>query len=452
MEFKSVKIIHDIIDRIDFLFLAEFFRFCGLYVAEETVENFNPHKELENNCFNHYIWISDRETIKSIEDMETLMNERNFIFFNDVRRKVLLSKGINQEIRNITKKNKELLLLEVLDRLYNGLDRTIWQILVNIYVDSNIMIHSTSLQYYPKRGSDAIENAGEGFHQAFRKIEKKIQTFNLLNCNVKKDKQHICYAKLWCAVKTNVAYKFENKRLFFEPEELAEECRNIYAMYPAFSNIKVLEGLCYEYSPDRAADAIDSFNNALACEKKNCYANAIYYWIGKKYEAHRVDQDVAIEYYYKAYQAVPKFRNIYKLAIYERSKGNIERTQEYFGKIINILIPVARKKMLDPLELEYAFKTYQQLCQAYFYLCDDVIRKYERVIYYAEEAMNVKKLINSSNFYQKLYGRKANNYRKISESRMNLNGIYLMLSKVYDDLKEYALAEEYRKKIEKYNY
>lgn len=47
-QFRAVKIIHSISDRLDFLFLAEFFHFCGLYVGEEILgsTDFDPVQDV----------------------------------------------------------------------------------------------------------------------------------------------------------------------------------------------------------------------------------------------------------------------------------------------------------------------------------------------------------------------------------------------------------------------
>lgn len=52
MTFKAVRIIHNIITRIDFSFLAEFFRLAGIYVVEciDNDEDESPYQNKED-CF-----------------------------------------------------------------------------------------------------------------------------------------------------------------------------------------------------------------------------------------------------------------------------------------------------------------------------------------------------------------------------------------------------------------
>lgn len=46
-KFRSIKIIHDIIHRIDYSYIAEFFRFIGILVCEEILVE--PGKEKSRN-------------------------------------------------------------------------------------------------------------------------------------------------------------------------------------------------------------------------------------------------------------------------------------------------------------------------------------------------------------------------------------------------------------------
>ncbi len=456
-DLKAIKIIHGISDRIDFLFLAEFLRLCGFYVGEQKLSSFSPGKELDSGCFDAYIYVPPKDEIwkevsirqkdDGIRNFEALQERFLSADFHEIRMDILPDGENNREIKDISVSDRKKLLVKCLDKI--GLtDRVrddVWSALADIYIKNDLMIHSSSLQYYPMRESAAIQNAEKLFLQAYTQITELLAAVKI--------QKHLRYAQLWCAVKINSIRKFQKKMAEFPPLELAEKCIKLYKEYPDFSNVKVLEGLCYEHSEDKASEAIYAFKHALNMERSNCYATAIYYWIGKRYEAYNTKKKEAEEYYFKAYRSMPKFRNIYKLAVFAKGRADFETTQKYFTEIIDVLVEPKKLNMLDPLELEYAFKVYQQMCHMYYDKCSDRRSKYEKVIYYAQAAIGARELIDFSIFYDRLYGEEnAELYRNISKERMSLDSIYLMLSHSYHDVKEYDIAEKYKNLIAKDGY
>lgn len=445
MGVKSVIIIHKIDDRIDFLFLAEFFRFCGFYVGEKTIQTITSIEDMYNKPYDVYIWIPPVEDRLKIPNFIEQQNKHEMLYFQEIRRNILSIEEKDAEIKDIEITNKKSLLKECLEKMKISISvsDSVWNSLVNIYVDNDLMFASTSMQYYSMKNSFAIQDANAHFLNAYNQIIEIIRNDSDINRNAR-------YAKLWLAVKINSTCEFQKKSLYFEPSELVEECKKLFYEHTDFSNVKVLEGLCYEHSTDKGIDAIYSFKQALRTEYCMEYSAAIYYWIGKRYEAYKVRQNVAESYYQAAYNTNPKFRNIYKLAVFAKNRNDFESTQIYFAKIIDILVETAKMNMLDPLELEYAFKSYQQMCHMYYDKCTDISIKYEKIVYYAQAAIGIRKLIDSSIFYDRLYGKeKADIYRDISRRRINLNSIYLMLSNLYSDIKEFNLAEKYKELIVK---
>lgn len=459
-KFRSIKIIHNIDDRIDYLFLAEFFRLCGLYVGEDDdIEQFDPMKELENECFDFFICVSRQEKneerlskdeLGKLEQLDHLEQEKCLIFFDFIRAEVL-GDNIKKKIREISNEDKKRLLRNSLGHIGEKISiakKLSESELVDVYVDNDLMICSSSLQYYPKRESLAVQKAEEGMLQAYN---------HLNNLDMKSDpdiKSYAWYAKIWCAVKVNEAFEYWKKVLYFNPQELAEECEKLSAEYPDFSNAIVLRGLCYEHSKDKAIEAIKAFEQALDYESvERCYCSVIYYWIGKRYEAYEVKRDLARQYYQRAYDIKKKFRNIYKMAIYQNDSNHYMEAEALFLQIIEALDKKIEQHRADPLELEYAFKAYQQMCVMFFKQCDDNTIKYRKVIEYGNKAINIKeKETGRSTIYVDLYGQKFSEEdseklsdercQEISRNRMDLDKIYKILFFVYNELQEYDLARK----------
>lgn len=450
---RAVKIIHNIVDRLDFLFLAEFFHFCGLYVGEEILgsEQFDPLQELEDRCFDVFICVSSGEILEHSlyydrSYMERLYSENSFIYWRRVRNTVL-AKGRSKKIRELSRYQQTRLLFEcvrrIMDKMQTPVNEELWMDLIRVYVDNQLMLHSSSLQYFTKRDSEAMKEASEGMMAAYLQLSGQDILFD------SEIGDYAGYARIWCAVKANEAYEYQNKALYFEPQKLAEKCEELIVRYPDFSNVYVLIGLCYEHSSDKAMEAVNAFRQALKMERGHCYSASIYYWIGKRFEAYEARQEEAERSYLNAYDKKKKFRNNYKLAMYAGERGQYEQAENYYLEIINALKKKQEIHMQDPLELEYAFKAYHHMCMLYYRQCDDITVKYKKIISYAQKAIAVvEEDIDASAMYDELYGKeRAEVYREISKERMSLRSVYLTLSSVYSELHEEELAQMYRSKL-----
>lgn len=459
-KFRAIKIVYNITDkvsdRVDYLFLAEFFRMCGLYVGEECeLEKFNPMEELEKNCFDFFICISAEKEFGEKTGREQLEQEKGLIFFKAIRSKTLAEDRKGELIKELDAKEQKKLLETCLERIGDKIPivkKIAKSKLIDVYIENNIMLSNANLQYYPKTRTDVILKAGRAMLKAYNSLND-LSTPETTDNDAR---NYEWYAKIWCAVKVNDACDFRREILYFSPDELAKECEALRAQYPDFSNATVLQGLCYEHSKDKAMEAIGAFERALECEKGECYSNAICYWIGKRYEAYEVREELAKQYYEDAFHKRPKFRNIYKLAIYEKNRHNYIEAEVWFSKIIDALKEKMRNHVADPLELEYAFKSYQQMCLAFYNQCDDSTIKYRKVIEYGNKAIAIREEeIAKTRMYEALYGEEgidgitAAECREISHSRMSLENIYKVLFSVYNDLREYDLARGYLQKLEK---
>lgn len=471
--FRSIKIIHNVEDRVDYLFLSEFFRFCGLYIGEGIASMPDSFERTDKNCFDVFVSIHEYEKNPEFEEHKEQYKEylnlseevEGFIPLGDIFDKERSSASHQREEKDFyndvetLEARKAILkgcLCDCLERLDvkfkpEELDRTVWRSLIDIYVDHNLMLYSSSLQYYQHRPTVAIQEATANMMAAYDSLEEILKGRIKDNGEERPaDAEYAEYARIWCAVKSNLGFAFQRKTLFFPPQKLAEEAEKLYQNYPDFSNAIVLQGLCYENSKDKANEAIIAFNRALGMERVHCYATAIFYWLGKRYEAYDVRQNEAEYYYRSAYNKKKKFRNIYKLAIYAEQRGGYSEAKRYYLQIIRALEQKRKKCMEDPLELEYEFKTYRQLCAMYFRKCRDVTIKYRKTIEYADKAIAVSEQgVKNSNIYEYLYGEeKADEYRALSRSRMDLQYVYRILSLVYNELQEYDLARDYRDKLQ----
>lgn len=224
----------------------------------------------------------------------------------------------------------------------------------------------------------------------------------------------------------------------FPIEELAEECIKCINKYPDFSNLKVLLGLCYEHEPIYAPMAIRALAHALEEENAYCYASHIYYWLGKQYEAYKANWEDSVENYNASYKRKHKYKNIYKLAVAQRVAGAYENAIDLFKSIIDKLQEKIKLNMLDPLEIEYYFKSEAMISTIYF----SDLKNYLGAIEYGEDLFrSYEQLVDTGNYYIQFYGGKAESYRHLTKQRLDTKRVRSILyySYHYLGLEEKAL-------------
>lgn len=412
MTLKAVRIIHNIITRIDFSFLAEFFRLAGIYVVE-CIDNDSDESPYQNteNCFNITI-----DTCGSGQAFE-LGPALDF-------RKIKI--GINniENIREWNQKQQMRALEEVLAETAFLLGEKppgkVWDILIREYVMNDLMLHSLDLQYYFKRSSSAIVDVQNAFYAVQRDLESWLERLN----NYDPEYQYLEYAKIYSRVKVNAGCKFMKQGFEFPIEELAAECIECINRYPDFSNLKVLLGLVYEYEPIYAPMAIRAFARALEEEDEYCYSSHIYYWLGKQYEAYQANWTDSVNSYKASYKRRPKYKNVYKLAIAHRVAGEYEEAIDSFMWIIDKLQEKIKLNMLDPLEMEYYFKSKTMISIIYF----SDLKDYLGAIEHGEDLLrNFNQIINRNRFYRQLYGVEEERYKHLTRQRLETKRIRSIL-------------------------
>lgn len=412
MTLKAVRIIHNIISRIDFSFLAEFFRFAGIYVVEciDNDSDESPYLNTEN-CFNVTI--------------DTCGSEQAFDFGPALDfREIKININKNENIREWKYKHQMIALMDVLVRIALLLGETppgnIWGILIKEYVMNDLMLHSLNLQYYFKRSSFAIENIQNSFYAVQSDLESELEKIN--NCDP--EYQYLEYARIYSRVKVNAGCKFMSQRFEFPIEELTAECTECINRYPYFSNFKVLLGLCYEYEPIYAPMAIRAFARALEEENEYCYSSHIYYWIGKQYEAYHANWEDSVNIYKTSYKRKHKYKNKYKIAIAQREAGEYEEAINSFTWIIDKLQEKISLNMLDPLEIEYYFKSKTMISIIYF----SDLKDYLGAIEHGEDLIrNFNHMIDRDEFYTQLYGEENENYKHLTRRRLDTKRIRSIL-------------------------
>lgn len=438
-EFKSIKIIHDIDNRIEFIFLAEFFRLCGIYVGEYIHETAYGNREIcareinPTDQFDADIYVGKNELPADDFGVDVISLDQ-----------IIASLNINEVYYHITELSigskfavLKRLLIEMESKLGKSgkrFGREAFELIGVVYVKENLILYCANIQYYRMQYERQRETASV-FSKAYGML-KEIAEQNA--------DRHIAYASLYCASKANSAC-FYGKYLFeYKVEELARECQALIEKFPDFSNTHVLLGLIYQHSLEYTREAIAAFERALEEEKDYSYASHIYYWIAKRYEAYDNGKKKAKENYEKAYNKKKRFRNIYKLAMMYRKDGETEKALEYIEMILMHLDVKFGTKYMDPLEIEYYYKVNSAASQ----ICCTSAKDYSRAIRYGENAVRIHDELGQQRFYSDFYGKDGcGEYLELSKRRMNLNRIYQYLAISYGKQGDEKKSSDYWKKI-----
>lgn len=321
--------------------------------------------------------------------------------------------------------------------------------LIDVFVKNKIWFHSLNLQYYKKKTI-----ASEGTEGAFLNAHKELkECMQVSLAGVGEEAGRICeYALLWLEVKANDACYFGGKQLPFRIDELAGRCRRLCRRYPGFTNAKVLLGLCYAPSTNSMNEALWAFGDAARDLRWECFAAPVFYWIGKYYESFKEYQKDAKQAYELANICKAKFRNYFKLGILARNEGNYTEAIGYFKMILRKLELKSKIYFVDPLEIEYLFKTYTQLAYVYYKQKD-----YKAAIAMGEYVMKVVEwYITPENsrdgafqdFFKVFYGmEEAEVYRNILRKKLDTVVAYKILAESYARTMRPDKAKEYQDKL-----
>lgn len=445
--FRSVKIAHDIIHRIDYAYLAEFFRFMGILVCEdilvEASDDDAERTEAElNTKYNAYIYIGERtlaeDEINALGTSEDKYKEQvqmlpaGTIFLYDdlsefrwadyVREMgsdIFSRKLISRLPQDVQKYFMYEFLTKVLETAGAdseqacALARQLKE-LVDIYVEQALWLHSMNLQFYRKRKSDQVAFAKQAFLQSHNEIKELLDQKSELPVS-----PWYQYAWLWCEWKVDTACDYVGDILYFSVDKLAGRCKRLHMEYPWFNNVNVLLGLSYEPAKNRINEALFAFKEALKDMKDECFAAPVYYWMGRRYETYPDMKDRMEFHYNLAAKSKQKFRTTFKLAVIARDKQEYEKAIFLFDKLIKRLELKLAMRFTDPLELEYLFKAYVQQCYIYNRRGENL--KVAETAKKAKEIYN--KSIDESHYFEVFYGENADKYRDLLRGRMDLKTI-----------------------------
>lgn len=422
---NSVQIIYEPTYRADCTFISELFKFIGMYTYETT----SLEKILSN--FDLYIYIGYKAQIDELVKLD-----RKVICLYDELDIIEQKENYLPIFRRFTKEKQEQILVSLLEILYNQNKAKEFKYLVGIYVQNDLVIYSTNLSYYSGNKSFALENTKKVLSGTYEQLN------DLLAREEYSDtvKSHYEYARIWCKVKANLVYHYQNEDYIYLIDKIAEECESLQQKHKDFILIRVLKALCYEPSKHNVKDALLAFKDVLSSIENAQLLSEIYYQVGKCYA---YDEELAKHSYELSNKRNKNIRSTFKLAVMDRNERQYNRAIRLFDEIIQQLEKKNREGITTPTEIEQLFKAYVQVALIHY-----KIDTYNKAIEHGLKALEIRESLLDRNEYIKIfYGEKSEQYIKLTRSRLGVKSVYLVLSESYRRLLNKEKAEEYFEKL-----
>lgn len=466
---RALKIIHDRRNRVLYNVIAEFFRFCGVFVLEEKVDDLSNYDQVDDTQF---IILFSKEAAPEIKQKKPTY-KIDTTDYEILEHLTLEQAQLDQEpvIHGI-----EELFTDIFKAITNnGIQIPVEMIqeLLSVFLKTDVVIAASNLQYY-RMISKIHEKSNNIFEDAIEKLEsmkEKIPYLGDFSLTEQEDSDRQAYfvyhyALLYCKQKVNLACWFlkdgeynlrrgngelcneygflREVRLKYRVSELFGDCKKLIEQYPQNANLYVLMGMITERASDGYQVAADAYQQALEMIGDQPYASHIYYWLGWVHERQGGNLSEAKKAYAKAYLLQKKYRNIYKVAVMFEREKNYERFREYLVMCCENLIMDQEIKM-DPLEMEYYCKTCILLSIRSLQYRNDA----DTAIQYGEEVLEFfRKHIqeDEAGEFRSFYGMDADIYRTESQERISFRMVYETLAVAYQMKEDMEKSDEYRRK------
>lgn len=372
---RIIKLSYKVQNKFEAEFIAGYFRFIGVMVAQEIYHTDSIQKEDSEKYDDHVIF----------EQIPEYRSNNNY-YDHDKEKQIFLIQWINE---NVFENN------DFLDQIGQ------------IFVDEYIMQVSCIRHDYPTQIT-WIQKICDKYINAYEKIlkinEKGMDEALLLYGK---------YAKLYCKEKINKLFqlvfgemglKYDTRELIYEMEKILEENQDFY-------NIYVLQGLTTNLDARYCRDTPEYL---LKCINKlkdtnNEVLSFVYYRIGLSYQRKQDNDNEAFKYYQYAAESCKKnYKAFYRLGIYDlKLLKNDKKAEKHFKKALDILDEMNKSswEYLKPEEFLYYYK----LCREIGIINVRFKENKNEALRYFGLAKNIYESMSQKNIYMKKMFKNDNN-------------------------------------------
>ncbi len=446
IKLTAIKIIHNRSNRMVYNLYAELFRLIGIYVEEDTIEEYKEYDidKKKKDLVDYQLFLCIDTNWKTLSFGNDLtLNQNYFIKISSEQYESTNLENIKRRIPIL-----ELSMRGILDDMISSWKKMydenneclifLKEKILPIYLKQNVVKGSCLLQYF-RMQHPIHKQSQEIFEKTYQDLGK-IQLRAIDNAIM----PYLIYAKIYSAQKVNLScYLQKEEALKYMIQELCTWCDKLLELFPDFSNVYVLKGMITEKSREYTTTAIESYRMALEMIKDKSYSSHVYYWLGSLYQKYASGHREAKDAFNAAYNYRPKYRNIYKIGSICADENDYQGVLIAYEECLDTL-DAQRKQNLDPLEVEYFYKTGGLAC----WYAVVKLRQYdigielgEKVLsFYEDEFLQTRIPHEHFNYY---FGKNAFEYQKISQDRINRNKVYICLAMAYREVNKMKESEYY---------
>lgn len=276
----------------------------------------------------------------------------------------------------------------------------------DVFRENQLALHEYNCDYY-FFDKDVNQSAYEAYDKAVRSMD------NYLNSDVVADTDidilRLQYAKYYLEKRKLEKLKDLDNEIKDEIEDIFGKLLELLRKDEQFVSVYMLIGDALILNLANTNTAMDYYNKYFMKAQKNRCASAVYYRCGRVLEIRSGGLKRAYKAYYLSNNIDHNnYRAAYKLALYYTIvEDDTDKVLELYGKIINTLTDLQMTGYIQPIEIEYLFKTLF-ICGKYYV---EYLKSYSVALPYferTEKLMNIR--LADLKFLQEMYGTDAQKY------------------------------------------
>jgi len=337
---RAIKILHKWNQIKEYRFFSDFFRLIGIHVCDYTSKN-----ERFFSDFDSVIVLSrgmDQDELKKVQESFPKAIVKNPILKLDLDCLISIVRDILEQTT-----------------LFSAEDLPILCQIGEVYLRYDLSYHYSTYKYFHDyTDREIVQSAQDAFVDAYIDIRKILSD--------KMKSAYLYYAIAYLAKCINETCCFLDKPLLLPVDNALKFLDQALEVEPVFDNAYLLKGIVSELDDDSEKNAAFYYKIALEQLYGKVYASEAYYIVGRYYEKSEKDIGKAVKLYKQSLGVNNlDYKVIFRLAMIDKEKGDYTGALEWLKIICNIFCDKEKENYLYPMEYEYLFRTYHEMCGIY---------------------------------------------------------------------------------------
>lgn len=383
---KAIKIIHKKNQIKEYRFFSDFFQLIGIHVCNHTSKNEGVFSD-----FDSIIVLSrgmNQDELKKVQESFPKAIVKNPILKLDFDCLMSIVRDVSEQTAHFLEDDFPILCQ-----------------IGEVYLRYDLSYHYSAYKNFHEHiDREVVQSAQDAFVDAYIDMGK------ILSDEMKS--AYLYYAIAYLANCINETCYFLDEPLLLPVQNSLEFLDRAMEVEPVFDNAYLLKGILSELDDDSEKNAGFYYKIALEQLYHKVYANEAYYIVGRYYEKSEKDIGKAAKLYKQSLGLNNlDYKVIFRLAMIDKAKGDYTGALERLKMICNIFCNKEKENYLLPMEYEYLFRTYHEMCGIYGDQFFD-LKKYGRSVQKRNDFSDMIGDLSKENCaYDEIYGEKSKEFR-----------------------------------------